>query len=96
MSNFFNWIFCNAADSSLTSADGAMLKFSSWDQGAAVWKRATFSKMNESYDLYDSGSKASVGVGINSDSLSPSKICVGSANCIWRVEQWARGGCHRE
>ncbi|MFJ2389836.1 tetratricopeptide repeat protein [Pseudomonas koreensis] len=65
--------FCNAADSSLTSANGAMLKFSSWDQGAAVWKRATFSKMNESYDLYDSGSKASVDVGINSDSLSPSK-----------------------
>lgn len=65
--------FCNAADSNLAGADGATLKFSSWDQNAAVWKRATFSKMNSSFDIYEGGVGSSIGLGINSDSLSPNK-----------------------
>lgn len=65
--------FCNAADSSLTGAGGTAIKFSSWDQNAAVWKRATFSKANGSFDIYEGGVGSSVGLGINSDSLSPSK-----------------------
>lgn len=65
--------FCNAADSSLTGDDGTALKFSTWDQNAAVWKRATFTKMNSSYDLYETGVESSIGVGINSDSLSPNR-----------------------
>lgn len=64
---------CHAADSSLTGVDGATLKFSSWDKNAAVWKQATFSKKNLSFNLYARGPGPSIGVGVNSDSLAPNR-----------------------
>jgi hypothetical protein len=64
---------CHAADSSLTGVDGATLKFSSWDKNAAVWKQATFSKNNLSFNLYEGGPGPSIGVGVNSDSLAPNR-----------------------
>ncbi|PAU55467.1 type IV pilus biogenesis/stability protein PilW [Pseudomonas sp. PICF141] len=64
---------CHAADSNLSGVDGAALKFSSWDKDVAVWKRATFSKNNLSFNLYESGSTPSIGLGVNSDSLAPSR-----------------------
>ncbi|MDI2592785.1 tetratricopeptide repeat protein [Pseudomonas sp. 681] len=70
---FFFSSFCYAADSNLVGVSGAALKFSSWDQDAAVWKHATFSKNDQGFSLYEEEPSSSVGLGINSDSLAPSK-----------------------
>ncbi|WP_122447470.1 MULTISPECIES: tetratricopeptide repeat protein [Pseudomonas syringae group] len=61
---------CQAADLILNGAGDSRLNFSSWDEKSAVWKIVDFKKENLNFSLYNNAPDSSIGLGVNSDSMS--------------------------
>lgn len=64
---------CSEDEFGLRGEGDAVIELSSWDEVFAVWKHAVFIKGNLIIPLYATGSDASVGLDVSSDSVSLDK-----------------------